>query len=116
MGTYNVLKDYEKKRDIKQSVAVNFLNGSIAGTVTTLTTQPFDVIKTRSQSAKGTTTAEAIKSVLVDYGVKGFWKGTTMRLGRTVFSGGILFTSYEAAVSHFLPSSIFEIRTNAVIF
>jgi solute carrier family 25 citrate transporter 1 len=98
LGTYNIMKDYEKKRDIPQNTLVNFANGSVAGTVTTLATQPFDVIKTRSQSAKGTTTLEAVKSVLLDYGVRGFWKGTTMRLGRTVFSGGILFTSYEAAV------------------
>jgi solute carrier family 25 citrate transporter 1 len=27
MGTYNVLKDYQKKRDIKQSTVVNFANG-----------------------------------------------------------------------------------------
>ncbi|KAL5116928.1 hypothetical protein ACEQ8H_005145 [Pleosporales sp. CAS-2024a] len=103
MGTYNVLKDFEKKRDIKQNTAVNFANGSVAGVVTTLTTQPFDVIKTRSQSAVGTSTTEAIKSVLLDYGIRGFWKGTTMRLGRTVFSGGILFTSYEAAVKIIMP-------------
>ncbi|KAJ4382674.1 hypothetical protein N0V86_001896 [Didymella sp. IMI 355093] len=98
LGTYNILKDYEKKRDIAQSTAVNFANGSVAGIVTTLATQPFDVIKTRSQSARGTSTLEAVKSILLDYGIRGFWKGTTMRLGRTVFSGGILFTSYEAAV------------------
>ncbi|CAI6284738.1 unnamed protein product [Periconia digitata] len=103
MGTYNILKDYETKHDIKQSTLVNFANGSVAGTVTTLTTQPFDVIKTRSQSAAGASTVEAVKSVLLDYGVRGFWKGTTMRLGRTVFSGGILFTSYEAAVKVILP-------------
>ena len=103
MGTYNILKDYEKKRDISQNTAVNFANGSVAGVVTTLATQPFDVIKTRSQSARGTSTLEAVKSILLDYGVRGFWKGTTMRLGRTVFSGGILFTSYEAAVKVILP-------------
>ena len=103
MGTYNILKDYEKKRDIQQNTLVNFGNGAIAGIVTTLATQPFDVIKTRSQSARGTSTVEAVKSVLLDYGVRGFWKGTTMRLGRTVFSGGILFTSYEAAVKIIEP-------------
>jgi solute carrier family 25 citrate transporter 1 len=103
MGTYNILKDFEKKKDISQTVAVNFANGSVAGTITTLATQPFDVIKTRSQSAKGTSTAEAFKSVMIDYGVRGFWKGTTMRLGRTVFSGGVLFTSYEAAVKIISP-------------
>lgn len=103
MGTYNILKDYEKTRNIPQNTVTNFANGSVAGVVTTLCTQPFDVIKTRSQSAHGASTAEAVKSVLIDYGIRGFWKGTTMRLGRTVFSGGILFTSYEAAVKVINP-------------
>lgn len=103
MGTYNILKDFETKRDIQQSTLVNFGNGSVAGIVTTLCTQPFDVIKTRSQSAHGTSTVEAVKSILLDYGVRGFWRGTTMRLGRTIFSGGILFTSYEAAVKVIMP-------------
>lgn len=103
MGTYNILKDYEKNRNIQQNTLVNFANGSVAGIVTTLATQPFDVIKTRSQSARGASTVEAVKSILLDYGIRGFWKGTTMRLGRTVFSGGILFTSYEAAVKVIEP-------------
>ena len=103
MGTYNILKDYETKRDIQQTTLTNFANGSIAGIVTTLTTQPFDTIKTRCQSAKGASTVEAFQSVMSDYGVKGFWKGTTMRLGRTVFSGGILFTAYEWAASILNP-------------
>lgn len=95
MGTYNILKDFETKRNIPQSTATNFANGAVAGTVTTLATQPFDVIKTRCQSANGASTVEAFRSVMADYGVRGFWKGTVMRLGRTVFAGGILFTVYE---------------------
>ncbi|KAK5130025.1 hypothetical protein LTR08_002541 [Meristemomyces frigidus] len=103
MGTYNTLKDYEKKHDIAQNTATNFANGSVAGIVTTLTTQPFDTIKTRCQSARGASTVEAFQSVIADYGIKGFWKGTTMRLGRTVFSGGILFTTYEWAAAILNP-------------
>lgn len=95
MGTYNILKDYERVRDIPQTTLTNFANGSVAGIVTTLATQPFDTIKTRCQSSRGATTVAAFQSIVADYGIKGFWKGTTMRLGRTVFSGGILFTSYE---------------------
>ena len=95
MGTYNILKDYEQARRIDQSTAVNFVNGAIAGTITTYATQPFDTIKTRSQSAKGASTFEAFSTILADDGVRGFWRGTTMRLGRTIFSGGILFTVYE---------------------
>ncbi|KAI7646085.1 hypothetical protein KC318_g19582, partial [Hortaea werneckii] len=103
MGTYNILKDYERSRNIPQSTLTNFANGSVAGIVTTLATQPFDTIKTRCQSSRGASTVEAFKSIVADYGVRGFWKGTTMRLGRTVFSGGILFTSYEWAAALLQP-------------
>ncbi|KAF2755052.1 mitochondrial carrier [Pseudovirgaria hyperparasitica] len=96
MGSYNIIKDYERTKGITQNTAVNFINGSIAGIITTVSTQPFDVIKTRSQTAKVTTTKQAIASVMKYDGIKGFWRGTVMRLSRTVFSGGILFTSAEA--------------------
>lgn len=103
MGTYNILKDFETRKGVAQTTATNFANGSVAGIVTTLTTQPFDTIKTRCQSSRGASTVEAFKSVMADYGVRGFWKGTTMRLGRTVFSGGILFTTYEWAAALLNP-------------
>ena len=95
MGTYNILKDFEKSRNIDQTTITNVANGAVAGTVTTYATQPFDTIKTRSQSAKGASTVDAFRSILADEGLRGFWRGTTMRLGRTIFSGGILFTVYE---------------------
>ena len=95
MGSYNILKDFENSRGLPQSSAINFVNGAVAGTITTFATQPFDVIKTRSQSAKGATTIMAFGTIWRDDGWKGFWRGTTMRLGRTILSGGILFTVYE---------------------
>lgn len=104
MGTYNILKDYERKNGIAQTTVTNFANGTVAGIVTTLTTQPFDTIKTRCQSSRGASTVEAFKSIIADYGVRGFWRGTTMRLGRTVFSGGILFTAYEWAAALLNPA------------
>ncbi|KAL8648589.1 MAG: hypothetical protein Q9210_004899 [Variospora velana] len=103
MGTYNILKDFEQSDDIEQNTAINFANGAIAGIVTTYATQPFDTIKTRSQSAEGATTIDAFRSILADDGVKGLWRGTTMRLGRTVFSGGILFTVYEQVAATLNP-------------
>ena len=103
MGTYNILKDSERSRNIEQNTATNFANGAIAGLITTYSTQPFDTIKTRSQSAKGASTVDAFKSILADSGVRGFWRGTTMRLGRTIFSGGILFTVYEQVAAIINP-------------
>ena len=89
MGTYNILKDFEQSRQINQNTAVNFANGAVAGTITTYATQPFDTLKTRSQSAQGASTVEAFSAILADDGIRGFWRGTTMRLGRTIFSGGM---------------------------
>lgn len=103
MGTYNILKDAEKTRDMKSSTSLNFANGAVAGIVTTYATQPFDTLKTISQGVEGLTTVEGFRSVIKEHGVRGFWKGTTMRLGRTIFSGGILFTVYEQVAAFLNP-------------
>lgn len=62
-----------------------------------------DTIKTRSQAAGRVTTLQAISSIWADGGVKAFWRGTSMRLSRTVFSGGILFTTAEAVAKILNP-------------
>ena len=103
MGTYNILKDYERTRDVRQNAGVQFANGAVAGVTTTLATQPFDTIKTRRQSAEGASTVAAVRDVWVDGGVRAFWRGTTMRLGRTIFAGGILFSVYEVVAGLLMP-------------
>lgn len=95
LGTYNILKDFERLRNIPQTTLTTFANGAVAGTVVVFATQPFDTLKTRAQSVRGAGVVEAFNGVLHDYGVKGLWRGSTMRLGRTVLAGGILFTTYE---------------------
>ena len=101
MGSYNVLKETAKTFQIPQNTATVFSMGAIAGTVTVYATQPFDTIKTRAQSAKGATTMAAFRGVLRESGIRGFWSGSTMRLGRLVLSGGIVFTVYEHIVGLF---------------
>lgn len=76
---------------------MNFANGAVSGTLTTLATQPFDTIKTKAQSAKGAGTMESLRDVLAQDGIRGLWRGTVMRLSRTVVAGGILFVSNEQA-------------------
>lgn len=95
MGSYNVLKEASRKHSLPQNSGTTFAIGALAGTVTVYATQPFDTIKTRAQSAAGASTGEAFRSVLLQNGIRGFWSGSTMRLGRLVFSGGIVFTVYE---------------------
>ncbi|KAF8860477.1 tricarboxylate transport protein, mitochondrial precursor [Acephala macrosclerotiorum] len=86
MGSYNIIKISNPNEGL-----------------TKLRFQPFDMVKTRSQVAEVTTTMMAVKSVLREDGIRGFWRGTVMRLSRTVFSGGILFTTAEAVAKIINP-------------
>ena len=49
-------------------------------------------------------TVAAMTTVFLDEGIRGFWRRSTMRLGRTVLSGGILFTVYEQIVRLLKPA------------
>ncbi|KAJ5291267.1 hypothetical protein N7478_000518 [Penicillium angulare] len=107
MGTYNILKEVAKSQGAAPSVYTNFSMGALAGVVTVYATQPFDTIKTRAQSVQGAGIGEAVRSVLRDYGIRGFWKGSSMRLGRLLLSGGIVFSVYEE-VAALLPHSPYK--------
>lgn len=95
MGSYNALKEMTRSYNIQHNSATIFAMGAAAGIITVYTTQPLDTIKTRAQSAVGASPHQAFWDILRNSGVGGFWKGSTMRLGRLVFSGGIIFTVYE---------------------
>ncbi|KAL2844367.1 mitochondrial carrier [Aspergillus pseudoustus] len=100
MGSYNFLKDVVSRRagntQPTQGAIVTFGLGAVAGIITVYATQPFDTIKTRAQAAKGATTSEAIRRIVRERGIGGFWSGSSMRLGRLILSGGIVFTVYES--------------------
>ncbi|KAM0342510.1 hypothetical protein ACHAPU_009484 [Fusarium lateritium] len=93
MGSYNILKELVSSDG--KNPFVTFGIGAVAGVITVYATQPFDTIKTRSQSAKGVSIGEAVQGVMRDGVVRAFWSGSTMRLGRLILSGGIVFTAYE---------------------
>jgi solute carrier family 25 (mitochondrial citrate transporter), member 1 len=99
MGSYNFLKEWAKNYDLPQTTLTTFTTGAIAGTATVYATQPLDVVKTRSQSVQGAPLTAAVRSIYKDYGMKGLWKGSTMRLGRLILSGGIVFSVYEQVAS-----------------
>lgn len=111
--SYNTIKELEVKRDIPQNAGMNFINGAAAGLITTLGTQPMDTIKTRSQSSKVTTTAQAVLGIMKDGGVRGFWSGTFMRLSRTVFSYGVIFSTAEAIAKILNPVFARERASNS---
>lgn len=105
IGFYNVEKEVARKHGIQQSSPLTFVMGALAGTVTVYSTQPFDTIKTRAQSANGENMREACRSIFYESGIRGFWDGSTSRLGRLVVSTGIVYTVFEQVASVLAPSS-----------
>ncbi|RFU28080.1 hypothetical protein B7463_g8245, partial [Scytalidium lignicola] len=95
MGSYNALKELTRRAGWKGNTATTFLMGACAGAVTMYATQPLDSIKTRSQALGAAGTWRAFQDIVRDHGVWGLWRGSTMRLGRLLMGGGIVFSVYE---------------------
>ncbi|KAI9261059.1 mitochondrial carrier domain-containing protein [Sporodiniella umbellata] len=76
-----------------------FAAGALAGIVTVYSTMPLDVVKTRMQGLDSKAlykhSLDCLIQVVQQNGVFSLWKGTTPRLTRLIFSGGIVFTVYE---------------------
>ena len=113
LTSYSVLKSVQTQAGYGTSTAATFASGAGAGLITVYLTMPFDVIKTRLQQSPSASSANAavkspsILSCGVDIvrkeGVKNLWKGTTPRLTRLIFSGGIAFTAYETVIGWLNP-------------
>ncbi|PWY90225.1 putative tricarboxylate transport protein [Aspergillus heteromorphus CBS 117.55] len=103
MGSYNWLKETGKDYAIPVNGVTTFLMGSLAGTITVYATQPFDTVKTRVQGMGQPGMSQAMAELLREEGVRGFWRGSTMRLGRLVLSGGIVFAAYEQFAAVLAP-------------
>lgn len=101
MGSYNTLKTQYASYvgHAAKTTPETFAIGACAGLITVYATQPFDTIKTRTQSSQGETLLRAARGVWVDSGVRGYWKGSGPRLGRLLLSGGIVFSVYERILS-----------------
>lgn len=77
---------------------VNFACGSVAGAISVYATMPFDVVKTQMQGLEASKYKHSVDcgmTLLKEGGITALWKGTTPRLGRVMFSGGIIFAAYE---------------------
>ncbi|KAK3055887.1 hypothetical protein LTR09_003121 [Extremus antarcticus] len=76
-----------------------FAIGAMAGTVTVYATQPIDTVKTRMQAidSKGMyrNSIDCGVKIFREEGVLKLWSGALPRLGRLMFSGGIVFAMYE---------------------
>jgi len=83
----------------KLGTAATFAIGGLAGTITVFATQPIDTIKTRMQSMDSKSlyknSFDCAVKIWKHEGFLTYWSGAVPRLGRLVFSGGIVFTMYE---------------------
>jgi solute carrier family 25 citrate transporter 1 len=79
--------------------------GGVAGIITVYATQPIDTVKTRMQSidAKGQyrSSIDCAVKIFRNEGFLQLWSGAVPRLGRLVFSGGIVFAMYEKSMELF---------------
>jgi len=81
----------------KFSVAQSMFAGGVAGAASVFGNTPVDVVKTRMQGLdahKYKGTWDCIVHIMKNEGVKGFYKGTTPRLGRVCLDVAITMTLY----------------------
>ncbi|KAI8969837.1 mitochondrial carrier domain-containing protein [Pilobolus umbonatus] len=99
----SALLTFRGKGDEPLPSAHTFAAGAMAGIVTVYTTMPLDVVKTRMQGLEARTlyrnSLDCLIKLFKQDGIFSLWKGTTPRLTRLIFSGGIVFTVYEKVYS-----------------
>ncbi|TPX67689.1 hypothetical protein SpCBS45565_g03553 [Spizellomyces sp. 'palustris'] len=113
LSTYGMLKEKVQDRYPLDPITnkrvvpwyVTFANGAFAGIVTVYSTMPLDVMKTRMQALNAKelyrNSFHCLYRIVTEEGIRALWKGATPRLGRLIFSGGIVFTVYEQVLSIF---------------
>ena len=86
----------------KLGTLATFAIGGMAGTITVYATQPIDTVKTRMQAidSKGLyrNSLDCGIKIFREEGVLKLWSGAVPRLGRLMFSGGIVFAMYEKSI------------------
>ncbi|KAI8621363.1 mitochondrial tricarboxylate transporter [Chytriomyces sp. MP71] len=104
LAAYGMMREratdyYEVKGVASVPAYATFGIGAVAGVITVYTTMPLDVLKTKMQAVDARqrykNSADCAVKTFKEEGVFAFWKGATPRLGRLIFSGGIVFTCYE---------------------
>ncbi|KAM0721603.1 hypothetical protein Q7P37_002528 [Cladosporium fusiforme] len=103
-STFSALRDLLKNTDTIRANAspsvLTFAAGAGSGVITVYASMPFDNIKTRvqTQSLGGVGMLACAKNMLLNEGVRVFWKATTPRLLRLTLSSSITFTVYDYVV------------------
>lgn len=100
------LKDWYKGGDPNKKVPKLLVGlfGGFAGACSVLGNTPIDVVKTRMQgleASKYKSTFDCAKTIMVNEGPKGFYKGTMPRMSRVVLDVAITFMIYDSFMEVF---------------
>ncbi|KAM4603414.1 mitochondrial glycine transporter B isoform 2-T2 [Polymixia lowei] len=93
----------QAKKSLPQEVSsssyaplVNFGCGMVAGVLASLVTQPADVVKTHIQvSSSHLSTADAVRYIFTEHGLRGFFRGAVPRSLRRTLMAAMAWTVYE---------------------
>ncbi|CAG8570498.1 1559_t:CDS:2 [Ambispora gerdemannii] len=89
------LSSSETMQNILPENAWSFVNGAACGTVASVTTYPFDLLRTRfaaqGNSKKYKTVGQAIKRIYTDEGLRGFYRGVSPTVLQIIPYMGIMF-------------------------
>jgi len=99
-GVLNTMKNAYKGDDPNKEVPIYMVGlfGAIAGAASVFGNTPIDVIKTKMQGLeahKYSGTVDCVKKTFAEDGFRGFYKGTTARLGRVVADVAIVFMLFD---------------------
>jgi hypothetical protein len=103
MATYEFMKVFTLRnggQEKDMSYLENAMNGAVAGSVASLTTNPIDVVKTRmmvSREVHGSTMYRTTLDIMSDEGIQGFFKASHIRLLSVSIACILFFTIYEPA-------------------
>jgi solute carrier family 25 protein 38 len=82
------------------ATTVNFASASIAATACAVISNPFDAVKTRIQlqPQQYKNLATATYKMLTEDGLRSFWDGLALRIGRKTLSSALAWTVYEELI------------------
>ncbi|XP_057689936.1 probable mitochondrial glutathione transporter SLC25A40 isoform X2 [Corythoichthys intestinalis] len=108
------------------TLPMTFMSGATSGTVASIITLPFDVVKTRRQvelgereamklSYKASSTVSIMKKIVAQHGIKGLFTGFLPRVVKVAPACAIMITTYELGKDFFRKSNQARITGEASV-
>jgi len=97
------LRSWYTGGDSNKSVPKPFVAmfGAIAGGTSVLGNTPVDVVKTKMQNGKFSSSLECARQVAKSDGLRGFYKGCLPRMNRVCLEVGLAFLIYDSVMDVF---------------